>query len=184
MGNEEILCTGKFLKLMRCHEKGVSWECVDLGGARKSAVVVAITQDGELILEKHYRYPLRSHVIELPAGLVDGNESPEDCARRELEEETGYSPRELFFLFSGVICHSLTHLEAYYFYAPGVKRVGEQNLEPSEEIEVILVPWEHAEDFLLNLPEGVYLGANVLAALYMARRYEKVLKQGSMRDYE
>ncbi|KAI9743391.1 MAG: hypothetical protein M1818_003237 [Claussenomyces sp. TS43310] len=55
--------------------------------------IVAILEKGsgpELLLQKQFRPPVNKVVIEVPAGLIDANESPEDAAIRELKEETGY----------------------------------------------------------------------------------------------
>jgi ADP-ribose pyrophosphatase len=53
------------------------------------AVVLAI-HNGKIILVTQYRYPLGKIIYELPAGKLDNQEDPLECARRELEEETGY----------------------------------------------------------------------------------------------
>jgi ADP-ribose diphosphatase len=55
-----------------------------------SALVVPVTADGNLVMVRQYRHNLRRHVLEFPAGMVDGGEDLEDAARRELLEETGY----------------------------------------------------------------------------------------------
>lgn len=57
------------------------------------AVVVPIKDDGKIILVKQFRYPLQKTLIELPAGKLDKNEDPLNCAIRELEEETGYKAK-------------------------------------------------------------------------------------------
>ena len=44
----------------------------------------------ELLLQKQYRPPIDKVVVEVPAGLIDAGETPEECAVRELKEETGY----------------------------------------------------------------------------------------------
>ena len=167
---EEIICQGKFLKLKREYTERGIWESVDMGGHKETAVVLAVTENNEVLLEKHYRVPVRKYVIELPAGLVD-DESPEECARRELLEETGYEANELIYLFKGVVCQGLTRMESYYFYAPNVVYKDEQNLEPTEEIEILKVPMEELEDFLFNLPEDLILSSNVLSVVYSLRRY-------------
>lgn len=48
----------------------------------------------EVVLERQYRYPVQRTLIEFPAGKLDAGESPLDCARRELREETGYTARQ------------------------------------------------------------------------------------------
>ena len=54
--------------------------------------------DNRIALIRQYRYPVKKEMIELPAGKLDENENPEDCAMRELEEEIGYRARKLTFL--------------------------------------------------------------------------------------
>ena len=166
----EIICQGKFLKLKREYTDRGIWESVDMGGHTETAVVIAVTKDNEVLLEKHYRVPVRKYVIELPAGLVD-DESPEECARRELLEETGYEAQELIYLFKGVICQGLTRMVSYYFYAPNVVYKDEQNLEPTEEIEILKIPLNELDDFLFNLPDNLILSSNVLSVVYSLRKY-------------
>jgi len=59
------------------------------------AVAVVAEYRGKLILVKQYRYPAGEALWEIPAGKLEEGEKPEDCARRELIEETGYRPAEL-----------------------------------------------------------------------------------------
>ena len=55
-----------------------------------ASAVVAVTDDGKIVMEKQYRYALQQTLLEIPAGKLDGDEDPLVCAKRELEEETGY----------------------------------------------------------------------------------------------
>ena len=63
-----------------------------------AACIIPVLPDGKIALIKQYRYPVQSEMIELPAGKLDPGEEPEDCARRELEEEIGYSAGKLTFV--------------------------------------------------------------------------------------
>jgi ADP-ribose pyrophosphatase len=54
------------------------------------AVIVPLFEDGTILLVRQFRYPVKKHVYELPAGKLDPGEDPRHCAERELEEETGY----------------------------------------------------------------------------------------------
>ena len=146
----EVICEGEFLKLRRDENSNGIWEWVQVKNYRKSVVVLPTTEDGKVILEKQYRYPVGCYVLGLPSGLVEDDEKVEDCARRELEEETGYVARELKFLFSGYLCPGLTNMVAYYFYAPNVIKEGKKNLEPLEDIEIIEVPIDKILNFLMN----------------------------------
>jgi len=63
-----------------------------------AACIIPILPDGKIALIKQYRYPVQEEMIELPAGKLDPGEEPEACAKRELEEEIGYSVGKLTFL--------------------------------------------------------------------------------------
>ncbi len=63
-----------------------------------AACIIPIMSDGRLALIKQYRYPVKSIMIELPAGKLDEGEKPESCALRELEEEIGYLAEKLTFV--------------------------------------------------------------------------------------
>ena len=56
--------------------------------------VIAITEDGLFVMEKQYRYGIDRTCYEIPAGVMESGETPEEAARRELEEETGYTGGE------------------------------------------------------------------------------------------
>ncbi len=60
--------------------------------------IIPVLPNGQLALIRQFRYPIRKEMIELPAGKLDPNESPEKCALRELEEETGYNAQEITLL--------------------------------------------------------------------------------------
>ncbi len=60
-----------------------------------AAAVVPLLDDGSVLLVRQYRYATGGWLLEIPAGKLDADESPEDCAIRETEEETGYRPGEL-----------------------------------------------------------------------------------------
>lgn len=59
-----------------------------------AVMVIAELPDGQLVLERQFRYPVQSVMIEFPAGKLDANEASLDCARRELLEETGYTAKQ------------------------------------------------------------------------------------------
>jgi ADP-ribose pyrophosphatase len=62
---------------------------------RGAAAVVPVLDDGTVLLVRQYRYATGGWLLEVPAGKLDPGESPETCARRETEEETGYRPARL-----------------------------------------------------------------------------------------
>lgn len=80
-----------------------------------AVMVVPLHDDGRLLLERQYRYPLRASFIEFPAGKIDPGEDPLACARRELKEETGYVAAEWTHLggFHNAIGYCDEKIEVY-----------------------------------------------------------------------
>src|SRR5512135_3318609 len=104
---KKTLWEGKFLRsvLVRYIDgSGVTerdWEAVERVGCDGIVGIVPFTDEGEVVLIRQFRPPINGHVVELPAGLCDMGESPEDAAKRELIEETGYSAGQIRFLIRG-----------------------------------------------------------------------------------
>lgn len=71
--------------------KGIREVAVHNGGA----VVVAVKDNGKIIMVKQFRYPFQDFLLELPAGKLEKDEDPELCATRELTEETGYTSKQV-----------------------------------------------------------------------------------------
>lgn len=106
-----------------------------------AAAVVPFADPRHVILIKQYRHAVGRFLYEIPAGKLVKNERPIQCARRELEEETGYRARRfrklgLIFTSPG-FCDEVIHL----YSAAGLTR-GSQNLETCEVLEALQVPWE------------------------------------------
>lgn len=80
-----------------------------------AVAIVPILSDGRVLLERQYRYPIGQAVIEMPAGKLDPNEDPLACAKRELQEETGYQAKKWEFLgrIHPVISYSNEFIDIY-----------------------------------------------------------------------
>src|SRR5664280_2942408 len=94
------------------------------------AAVVAV-KNGKIILVTQYRYPLNKSIYELPAGKLDHSEDPAECAKRELEEETGYIPESLIKLGEIVSTPGFCDERLHLFLAKELKP-GEKNHEEGE----------------------------------------------------
>ena len=109
---------------------------------KEAAAVVAVNDKGEVLLVTQYRYPLRTDLTELPAGLIDEGESPLEAAKRELKEETGYEAERWELLaspYSSPGCHDeVIHI----FAASGLQCVSGQCLDVDEELTFAAVPFE------------------------------------------
>lgn len=98
--------------------------------------VVAMDDEGRIILERQFRYPVQEELFEIPAGTIEPGETPLEAARREMQEETGYRPKELVPLggFYSAPGYSTEYL--YLFAASGLVSDPIQ-AEDSDEIELV-----------------------------------------------
>ncbi len=102
--------------------------------------VVAVTPRGEMVLIRQWRQGTRQDTLEIPGGLVDPGESPREAGARELLEETGYQAAEMLPLGWVHPNPALFDNRCYSFLAREAVPVAEQNLEETEDIEVLLRP--------------------------------------------
>ena len=114
-----------------------------------------------VVLIRNERFAVRDTLWELPAGTVEKGESPDDCAPRELEEETGYRADRLekltaFFPTPGFCTEKL-----HAYRATGLREVG-QRLDPTERIQVHVVAWAEA---LAMVRDGRIQDAKTVATL-------------------
>lgn len=134
------------MKVPNGHE--VEWDLISHKGA---AAVVAVKDDGSLFMVSQYRNPLERMTLELPAGgLNSRQEPPEECARRELEEEIGYKAgtmEHLIDIFTTVaFCD-----EKISIYVARDLKPSRQHLDEDEFLEVAAYPLE-------NLIQMIYEG--------------------------
>jgi len=131
-----------------------------------ACMVIAITDSGKLILERQYRYPLDLILLEVPAGKIDPGEDPEVCARRELQEETGFNAREWRRL--GTVHPAVGYSDEgiHLFLAQGLEYVG-QNLDAGEYLEVVEMSLDEAEAAVLS---GEITDGKTISAIFWARK--------------
>ena len=112
----------------------VKWDIIDHKGA---AAVVAVREDGKLLMVRQYRYALGRETIELPAGGLNGREEPTKLAAiRELQEETGYISADMEFLTSIYTTVAFCNEKIDIYLARNLKTRGEQHLDEDEFINV------------------------------------------------
>jgi ADP-ribose pyrophosphatase len=113
---------------------GIRETALHLGGA----VVVPVTPSGKIAMVRQYRYPLKKQLLELPAGKLFPNEDPQECAIRELEEETGYKAGKVTKLTAIAttpgFCSEILHIYLAEDLTPGPhnREEGEYGMETVE----------------------------------------------------
>jgi ADP-ribose pyrophosphatase len=105
--------------------------------------IVPVTSGGQIALVWQYRYTVDEFCMEVPAGGLSPDLTPEEVARRELLEEVGGEAADLRYVGQFYTSNGISNEVAYVYLATGVK-LGEAQREPTELIEVRLVPVEEA----------------------------------------
>ena len=103
------------------------------------AVVVPMLEDGRVVMERIYRYTVGRTLLECPSGGRE-EDDPEACARRELEEETGYRAGRLTHLGHFVASSGISDEEYDAYLATDLTNDGEMRREATEQMEIELVP--------------------------------------------
>jgi len=132
----ELAYDGNFLKVSRDRVKLPDGKITQREFIRHpgAVVILALFDDGRVLLERQYRYPNDRVFIEFPAGKIDPGEESLACAKRELEEETGYTATDWHYVSTihNAIAYSDEHLDL--FLARGLT-AGDAKLDDGEFLE-------------------------------------------------
>jgi ADP-ribose pyrophosphatase len=118
--------------------------------------VVPVTDAGEIIMERQFRYPFDEVIWEIPAGKLDSkNEDVLEAAKRELREETGYSAEKFTFLGDLYPSPAILSEKIAMYLATGLHK-GEQELDEDEFLDVTAIPFDDVVKMILNneIPDG------------------------------
>ncbi len=137
-------------------------EAVEHPGA---VVIIPLRNSSRLVLLRQYRRVVGRWLYEFPAGTLEPGEKPEQCAARELEEETGYTASRLSRLASLYTSPGYS-TEILHFYLAEELRPGSMKPEPDELIEVVEKSFQEFEDMARR---GLVEDMKTLAGLYLLR---------------
>jgi ADP-ribose pyrophosphatase len=132
------------------------------------AVAVLPVYGESVILVRQYRHAIKDYLLEIPAGLIEPQENPEETARREVEEETGFAVNDLKKLAELYSSPGTTD-EVLHLYLASVKPSSNQKNMPDqdEKIDVLIM---HQDEFLRLAERGELKDSKTLiAALFLAK---------------
>ena len=116
-----------------------------------AAAIVAVTDDNELILKREYKYASDEELVEIPAGMFEPDEYDGlEVAKRELLEETGYVSDDWMYFGDTVESSSKLTNRMHIYFARDCRKVAEQKLDATEELEVLVIPMADAVEMVMN----------------------------------
>lgn len=136
-----------------------------------AVAILAVLDDGRVLMERQYRYPIAKACIEIPAGKLEAGEDHLLCAKRELEEETGYRASRWSFIrrIHPVISYSTEFIDIYL--AEGLV-LGKSHLDEEEFLDVFATP---LEQLIAWVEEGEITDVKTTIATYWLDRYRRGL---------
>ncbi|MBN1302211.1 MAG: NUDIX hydrolase [Melioribacteraceae bacterium] len=132
------------------------------------AVVVPVNDDGSIILVRQFRYPLQKFLYELPAGKLDKDEDPLECARRELKEETGFSCGDIVKLGSIFTTPGFCTEELHIFLAEKLVDGDHEREEGEYGMEIHSFTPDQLDKMIIT---GEIKDAKTISGIYMYKKY-------------
>jgi len=164
--NSQVVYEGKVIKVIR--------DDVEVADGHKSfrevilhsggVVILALKDEKTILLVKQYRYPLKQTVLELPAGKLELNENPNNAAKRELEEETGYKAGIWQFLGYINTTPGICDEKLYLYFASNLEFVGEH----PDEGEIIRCYEYKIKEVFDMIDRGIINDSKTICALSRA----------------
>ena len=132
-----------------------------------STGIVPLLDDGKIVMVSQYRHSVGDYLLEIPAGTVEPGESPINCARRELEEETGLVAREFIELAQVYILPAYSDEKIHVYLARDFSP-SRQNLDQDEILQVVKYPFD---EVLMMIDKGLVTDALTILSIQHAHMY-------------
>jgi ADP-ribose pyrophosphatase len=129
---------------------------------RGASVIIPLLEDKRVLLVRQYRYAIGKELLEIPAGTCDEGESPEDCAKRELQEETGFTCDDLEKVLECYVAPGYSTEKIHFFLA---KRLRRTQQDPDEDERISVEPVSIPEA-LAKIRNGEICDGKSICALF------------------
>jgi 8-oxo-dGTP pyrophosphatase MutT (NUDIX family) len=112
--------------------------------------IIALTPEKDVVLIEQFRYGTEEIILEIPGGMIDGSESAETAAKRELLEETGYSAESWIFLGISRPNPAIQNNSLFHYLALDCKKTAETAFDEHESVTTRLTPLREVEGLIAN----------------------------------
>ncbi|WP_160721486.1 NUDIX hydrolase [Bacillus sp. USDA818B3_A] len=131
-----------------------------------AVAVIAVTDENKVVMVEQYRKALERTIVEIPAGKLEKDEEPEICARRELEEETGYVCSSLELVTSFYTSPGFADEIVHVYLAKGlVKKEDSASLDEDEFVNLEEISLEEAQEYVTN--QKIFDAKTIFAVQYL-----------------
>lgn len=169
--NSKLVYEGPVFKVRQHRVKTVGGESVrDIVEHTGGSIVVAVTDEGKIVMEKQFRKALESDFLELPAGKADPDEDPEVTAIREFSEETGYIAGKVKHLISFYPTCGYSN-EFLHIYLCKDLKPGEKQWDKDECIELIEM---YPDEIIEKIKNGEIMDSKTIIGVLYAKMMNEI----------
>lgn len=167
--SSEMIYEGSILNLRKDKVTVINGESYrEIIEHRGGSVIVPIDEDGNIVMVKQFRKPVERVCLEVPAGKLDPGEDPLTTAKRELEEETGITAKEIIHLTDIYPSVGYSQEVLYIYMARGLS-YGKTHPDENEALDIVKVPLKEAEQMIFD---GKLQDAKSVVAILMASKLQ------------